>query len=63
MQTYYYLWRRQVFCKMINWYEKVKDYFLGGYYTEADVNKFVALKKITRSQADEIIAMKEAKAE
>ncbi|EAG8099840.1 TPA: XkdX family protein, partial [Listeria monocytogenes] len=26
---------------MINWYEKVKDYFLGGYYTEADVNKFV----------------------
>ncbi|MGU3990609.1 XkdX family protein, partial [Listeria monocytogenes] len=25
---------------MINWYEKVKDYFLGGYYTEADVNKF-----------------------
>ncbi|EHF3553345.1 XkdX family protein, partial [Listeria monocytogenes] len=19
---------------MINWYEKVKDYFLGGYYTE-----------------------------
>ncbi|EAE8303379.1 XkdX family protein, partial [Listeria monocytogenes] len=20
---------------MINWYEKVKDYFLGGYYTEA----------------------------
>ncbi|EAE5117792.1 XkdX family protein, partial [Listeria monocytogenes] len=27
---------------MINWYEKVKDYFLGGYYTEADVNKFVA---------------------
>ncbi|EBA3691096.1 XkdX family protein, partial [Listeria monocytogenes] len=23
---------------MINWYEKVKDYFLGGYYTEADVN-------------------------
>ncbi|EAE3262038.1 XkdX family protein, partial [Listeria monocytogenes] len=29
---------------MINWYEKVKDYFLGGYYTEADVNKFVTLK-------------------
>ncbi|EAF7269871.1 XkdX family protein, partial [Listeria monocytogenes] len=27
------------------------------------VNKFAALKKITRSQADEIIAMKEAKAE
>ncbi|EAF4294754.1 TPA_asm: XkdX family protein, partial [Listeria monocytogenes] len=27
------------------------------------VNKFVTLKKITRSQADEIIAMKEAKAE
>ncbi|ECV1160192.1 XkdX family protein, partial [Listeria monocytogenes] len=26
---------------MINWYEKVKDYFSGGYYTEADVNKFV----------------------
>ncbi|EAG8099513.1 XkdX family protein, partial [Listeria monocytogenes] len=26
---------------MINWYEKVKDYFLGGYYTEVDVNKFV----------------------
>ncbi|ECP7857690.1 XkdX family protein, partial [Listeria monocytogenes] len=25
--------------------------------------KFVTLKKITRSQADEIIAMKEAKAE
>ncbi|WP_149027750.1 XkdX family protein, partial [Listeria monocytogenes] len=25
---------------MINWYEKVKDYFLGGYYTEADVNKY-----------------------
>ncbi|EAG9830634.1 XkdX family protein, partial [Listeria monocytogenes] len=34
-----------------------------GYYTEADVNKFVTLKKITRSQADVIIAMKEAKAE
>ncbi|EAF3579615.1 XkdX family protein [Listeria monocytogenes] len=48
---------------MINWYEKVKDYFSGGYYTEADVNKFVTLKKITRSQADEIIAMKEAKVE
>ncbi|EAD5841171.1 TPA: XkdX family protein [Listeria innocua] len=48
---------------MINWYEKVKDYFLGGYYTVADVNKFVTLKKITRSQADEILAMKETEAE
>lgn len=33
---------------MINWYEKVKDYFLGGYYIEVDVNKFVVLKKIMR---------------
>ncbi|EIE4396346.1 XkdX family protein, partial [Listeria monocytogenes] len=29
---------------MINWYEKVKDYFVGGYYTKADVNKFVTFK-------------------
>ncbi|EAD4381112.1 XkdX family protein [Listeria monocytogenes] len=46
---------------MINWYEKIKDYYLGGYYTEADVNRFVALKKITLEEAKEIINGEEAK--
>ncbi|EFR97152.1 phage uncharacterized protein, XkdX family [Listeria ivanovii subsp. londoniensis] len=45
---------------MINWYEKVKEYYVGGYYTEEQVNKFVALKKITLEQAKEIISLKEA---
>lgn len=44
----------------MDWYEKVKEYFIGGYYTEEQVNKFVALKKITLEQAKEIISLKEA---
>ncbi|EAC9890503.1 XkdX family protein [Listeria monocytogenes] len=48
---------------MIDWYEKIKDYFLNGYYSETDVNKFVTLKKITQLQADEIIAAKVTEAE
>ncbi|MBK2004011.1 XkdX family protein [Listeria ivanovii subsp. londoniensis] len=40
---------------MINWYEKVKDYFNDGYYTEEQVYKFVALKKLTLEQAKEIV--------
>ncbi|EAC2922156.1 TPA: XkdX family protein [Listeria monocytogenes] len=45
---------------MINWYEKVKDYFNDGYYTEEQVYKFVALKKLTLEQAKEIVETKEA---
>ncbi|EAC2299811.1 TPA: XkdX family protein [Listeria monocytogenes] len=40
---------------MINWYEKIKDYYTNGYYSEEDVRRFVTLKKITSEQATEII--------
>ncbi|MEN2666047.1 XkdX family protein [Listeria aquatica] len=43
----------------IDWFEKVKDYYLGGFYGVEEVNKFVKLKKITSDQADEIFKAKE----
>ncbi|MHC5253233.1 XkdX family protein [Listeria kieliensis] len=43
----------------IDWFEKVKEYYLGGFYGVEEVNKFVKLKKITQDQADEIFKAKE----
>lgn len=43
----------------IDWFEKVKEYYLGGFYGVEEVNKFVKLKKITSEQADEIFKAKE----
>ncbi|MGJ8731226.1 XkdX family protein [Listeria aquatica] len=44
---------------MIDWFEKVKEYYLGGFYGVEEVNKFVKLKKITQEQADKIFKAKE----
>lgn len=48
---------------MIDWFEKVKEYYLGGYYGVEEVNKFVKLKKITTEQANEIFKAKEEQEE
>lgn len=44
---------------VIDWFEKVKEYYLGGFYDMEQVNKFVKLKKITSEEAKEIFKAKE----
>lgn len=44
---------------MIEWFEKVKKYYLAGNYGTNEVNRFVELKKITSEEAEEIFKTKE----
>ncbi|MHC5278954.1 XkdX family protein [Listeria kieliensis] len=48
---------------MIEWFEKVKKYYLAGNYGTNEVNRFVELKKITSEQANEIFKAKEEQEE
>ncbi|EUJ33512.1 hypothetical protein MFLO_02378 [Listeria floridensis FSL S10-1187] len=43
----------------IDWFEKIKEYYLGGFYDIKEVQRFVELKKITVSQSEEILNSKE----
>ncbi|SDT22429.1 phage uncharacterized protein, XkdX family [Paenibacillaceae bacterium GAS479] len=41
----------------MDWFATIKRYYDLGCYTEAQVNRFVVLKKITQVQADEIVGV------
>lgn len=47
----------------MDWKAKVQGFYLNGNYSDADVQKFVTLKKITQQEANEIIASKTIKEE
>ncbi|MBC1499415.1 XkdX family protein [Listeria weihenstephanensis] len=44
----------------MDWKAKVESFYLNGNYTEANVQRFVIMEKITQQEADEIIASKQA---
>lgn len=44
---------------MIDWFDTVKRYYIGGFYTDEQVLKFVEFKKITEEQAQDILKAKE----